>query len=135
MTTNQLPFSPAPIPLAEDGQRAASRKPRRSLQADFAAELKAHNIPYVSVDEAKRSLFSNTRLLSFHFVAYSRAGPNWLVWCGERKAQSVQAMREWERVFGEGFISRFCVRRKNGLAYLDLAGQPVSFSELSAHVI
>jgi hypothetical protein len=94
----------------------------RSLhyEAAFEAFLHGRGIPYVSVDEAKRALFANTRLKSFGFVVYSKSGPNLLVdikgrshrkrgrsskrsfdsWTTE---QDVADLVEWEQVFGEGF--------------------------------
>jgi len=79
--------------------------------AAFEAFLKGRSIPYVSVESAKKALFSNTRLKSFDFVVYSKKGPNLLIdikgrrggketWATER---DVIDLAQWEQVFGEGF--------------------------------
>ena len=67
--------------------------------------LRARNIPYVNVDEAKRALFASAQLRSFHFVAYMRAGANWLIFAATVNRQARECMAEWERVFGQGFIA------------------------------
>lgn len=67
--------------------------------------LRAHNIPYVNVDEAKRALFASAKLRSFHFVAYMQTGTNWLIFAAAINRQAREDMAEWERVFGEGFIA------------------------------
>lgn len=87
-------------------------------EAAFEAYLRHRGIPYVAVDEAKRSLFANAKLKSFDFVVYSKSGPNLLVdvkgrSCRNRSARSgfetwsteqdVLDLQQWEQVFGEGF--------------------------------
>ena len=67
--------------------------------------LRAHNIPYVNVDEARRALFASAKLRSFHFVAYMQPGANWLIFAAAANRQVREGMAEWERVFGEGFIA------------------------------
>jgi hypothetical protein len=59
------------------------------------------------VDEAKRALFASAKLRSFHFVAYSRTGPNWLIFAAAANRRAREDMAEWERVFGGGFIAVF----------------------------
>lgn len=88
-------------------------------EAAFEALLRQRGVPYVAVDEAKKALFANSKLKSFDFVVYSRSGPNLLIdikgrqlrearsvcpqtWATE---QDVDDLAEWQRVFGEGFIS------------------------------
>lgn len=87
-------------------------------EAAFEAYLRERGIPYVSVDEAKKALFANSKLKSFDFVVYSPSGPNLLVdvkgrQCstnsGRRSLQTwatredVDDLAQWEQVFGDGF--------------------------------
>lgn len=88
-------------------------------EAAFEELLRQKGVPYVAVDEAKKSLFANTKLKSFDFIVYSRSGPNLLTdikgrqlrnarscspqtWVTER---DVEDLAEWQRVFGAGFVS------------------------------
>jgi hypothetical protein len=89
-------------------------------ESAFEAFLQNRATPYVSVEEAKKALFANSKLKSFGFVVYSKNGPNLLVdvkgrshrrrgaspkrsfdtWATER---DVADLVQWEEVFGEGF--------------------------------
>lgn len=82
--------------------------------------LRARGVPFVPVDEAKKSTFRDVRLKSFDFIVYSTGGTNWLVdikgrrW-GPRGKQSrptlenwitqddLDGLRQWQTVFGAGF--------------------------------
>ena len=90
-------------------------------EAAFEAYLRDKGIPYVAVDEAKKALFSDSKLKSFDFVVYSKAGPNLLVDIKGRSMRSttdkpargtfetwatqqdVDDLIQWQQVFGEGF--------------------------------
>src|SRR5687767_11699436 len=100
----------------------------------FEHYLRANQIPYVAVDEAKRALraaplkdsngldhTAPARLKSFDFVVYSQAGPNLLVDLKGRKhagrggrsmqnwvtADDVDGLAEWATIFGGGFEPAF----------------------------
>ena len=92
---------------------------RNHYEAAFEAFLRDRGVPYVAVDESRRALFSQSKLKSFDFVVYSRGGPNLLVDVKGRKAtdaatlqtwatrRDVEDLYQWQRVFGEGFVSVF----------------------------
>jgi hypothetical protein len=99
---------------------AAMAGRRNHYALAFEAFLRSRSIPFVNVDEAKRALFSNSRLKSFDFVVYSKKGKNLLVdlngrshsnrgkvggfqtWTGE---EDVADLIEWEKIFGEEFVA------------------------------
>jgi hypothetical protein len=88
--------------------------------------LKERKIPFVNVDEAKKALFASARLGAFHFVAYQKAGPNWLIWAAHLTRQSRMDLMEWEKIFGDGFVG--VVARENAarqIAFKTLAGEVV----------
>ncbi len=87
-------------------------------EAAFEGYLRDRKTPYVAVDEAKKALFASTKLKSFDFVVYSKAGPNLLVDVKGRQAKQnstrrgyeswtterdVEDLIQWQEVFGEGF--------------------------------
>lgn len=91
-------------------------------EAAFEDYLRAHGVPYVSVDEAKKALFARSTLKSFDFVVYSKAGPNLLVDVKGRQCstnssrrsrqtwatqEDVDDLAQWEVVFGDGFRAMF----------------------------
>jgi hypothetical protein len=107
-----------------------------AYEAAFEDFLRRRQIPYVAVDEAKRTAFRNAKLKSFDFIVYTAAGTNWLVdvkgrrWAARKVGgkpawenwvteADLDGLEQWQRVFGPGF---------NGLllfAYrLDSAGEP-----------
>ena len=94
----------------------------------FEHYLRAHAIPYVAVDEAKRALRREdrhdslpTKLKSFDFVVYSSGGANLLVDVKGRKhtgntgralqnwvtRDDVECLETWAGVFGNGFEPAF----------------------------
>ena len=92
--------------------------------AAFEEYLRARRVPYVAVDEQRRSLLADASLKSFDFIVTasdSPAGtrPNLLVdvkgrrfpgaggsrWESWATAEDVDALLHWERVFGDGFRS------------------------------
>lgn len=92
---------------------------QRRFHYDLAFEhyLRAKQIPYVAVDEAKKALNGAGKLKSFDFVVYAEAGPNLLVDVKGRKhsgrsrkhldnwvtEEDVADLRRWQEVFGKGF--------------------------------
>ena len=94
---------------------------RFHYDAAFEHYLRAKKIPYVSVDEARRSLHGPVKLKNFDFVVYGQSGPNLLVDVKGRKHsgrshraldnwvtdQDVQDLQHWQHVFGPGFKAAF----------------------------
>ncbi len=84
-------------------------------EAAFEDYLRHHGMPYVAVDEAKRSVFGTAKLKSFDFVVYRPSGHNLLVDVKGRRARPGQALaswiprrdiddlREWKDIFGDAF--------------------------------
>ncbi len=95
----------------------------RRFHYDLAFEhyLRAKQIPYVAVDEARKSLHGPVKLKNFDFVVYGQTGPNLLVDVKGRKhsgkshkaldnwvtADDVNDLQHWQRVFGPGFRAAF----------------------------
>lgn len=87
----------------------------------FEHYLRAKQIPYVAVDEAKKSLHGASKLKSFDFVVYGKSGPNLLVDVKGRKhagrshrqfhnwvtRDDVDDLLRWQEVFGTGFRAAF----------------------------
>jgi hypothetical protein len=95
---------------------------RRSFIASVECELRQSGIPHVSIDEAKKALFTGSKLKAFHFVVYDKKAENWLLWCGEPTAAIRQDMTEWANVFGQGFQVAYAVRRARGIIYKSSSG-------------
>jgi hypothetical protein len=92
---------------------------QRRFHYDLAFEhyLRAKQIPYVAVDEARKALQGPTKLKSFDFVVYAQRGANLLVDVKGRKhsgrsqrsldnwvtEDDVTDLVKWQGVFGEGF--------------------------------
>ncbi len=92
---------------------------QRRFHYDQAFEhyLRAKQIPYVAVDEAKKALHGSNKLKSFDFVVYARSGPNLLVDVKGRKhsgrspnqldnwvtADDIRDLKQWQEVFGPDF--------------------------------
>ena len=92
---------------------------QRRFHYDLAFEhyLRAKQIPYVAVDEAKKALHGAGKLKSFDFVVYGQSGPNLLVDVKGRKhsgrsrkqldnwvtEEDVIDLQRWQDVFGKGF--------------------------------
>ena len=95
-------------------------------EAAFEDYLRSGGIPYVAVDEAKRSAFADVALKSFDFLVYSESGPNLIVDVKGRKfpdaagqgpkrqtkawenwvtRDDVVGLEQWQRVFGGDFLS------------------------------
>lgn len=87
-------------------------------EAAFEEYLRQRRIPYVAVDEQRRTLLEQASLKSMDFIVYSRnpvnllvdikgrrfptvvGGHKWENWTG---AEDVPALLQWQEVFGTGF--------------------------------
>ncbi len=90
---------------------------RFHYDAAFEHYLRANQIPYVAVDEARKAMQGPRKLKSFDFVVYGKSGPNLLVDVKGRKhsgkshksldnwvtADDVADLQQWEKIFGDGF--------------------------------
>jgi hypothetical protein len=113
-------------------------------EAAFEAFLRSRGVPYVAVDEAKRSLLSSgTSIKSLDFIV-SAGEISWLVdvkgrrfpsgdqqrqyWKNWSTADDLRSLAEWERLFGENFRGLFV------FAY-DVLGQraPLPAEQLFEH--
>lgn len=118
-----------PTPTTGARPEPLTKSTKRRLRDRVERLLRDRCIPYVNVDEAKRALFASARLRSFHFVAYSRTGPNWLIFAAAANRQALDDMAEWERVFGEGFIAVFASPStvdKTGVRFRTLDRRPLT---------
>jgi radical SAM superfamily enzyme YgiQ (UPF0313 family) len=94
---------------------------RHHYEQAFEGYLRAHRIPYVAVDEAKKALLPRGSaagsLKSFDFVIYGE-GANLLVEVKGRKAgrrrleswvtlEDLASLRRWEELFGPEFQAAF----------------------------
>ena len=100
--------------------RGSAVKAHIHYEKAFEDYLRARQIPYVAVDEAKKAVFRDARLKSFDFIVYSSGQTNWLVdvkggrWA-TRKTNGKPAWEnwvtqadldgqvQWQEVFGVGF--------------------------------
>ncbi len=88
--------------------------------AAFEEYLRHHRVPYVAVDETRRSLLSEVSLKSPDYIVSPPAGENWLIDVKGRKFPSgggqpshtwenwatrddIDSMLRWQTVFGKGF--------------------------------
>jgi hypothetical protein len=127
------PPSPAPpAPPAPKPSGALPPRPRGTpLALHIERELRRRNIPYVSVDEAKKALFASSRLKTFHFCVYAPEGSNWLLLCDEAGEANRADMAEWQNIFGDGFKSVFAVERKAGIVFKTLSDERVTLQDLA----
>lgn len=100
--------------------------PRRRSPAHYESAfedfLRQQGVPFIRVDQARRTIFAGAKLKSFDFVIYPPTGSNLLVDVKGRKAgyqadrssprrywqnwvpqEDLQAMTVWEKTFGPGF--------------------------------
>ena len=90
--------------------------------AAFEAYLRARRIPYVAVDEKRRSLLAEASLKSMDFLVHSVRGENLLVdvkgrryptagnggrWENWVTAEDVDSLLHWEEIFGAGHRAVF----------------------------
>ncbi len=93
-------------------------------EAAFEEYLRQNRIPYVAVDEAKRSLMADGRSIkSLDFIVSSAGTHSWLVdvkgrrfpsgdetkqyWKNWSTRDDLKSLAEWETVFGEAFRGLF----------------------------
>ena len=86
--------------------------------------LQSQSVPYLRIDETKRSVFGGTKFKSFDLVVYPESEANILVDVKGRKwpymsrggkrywenwvtAEDLESLRHWEMVFGGGFRAAF----------------------------
>ncbi len=92
----------------------------------FGAMVRAFSLPHVAVDEAKRVVFRSAKLRAFDLIVYAETGPNSLVYVGQRRKPIVEAMRDWETTFGDGFEALFAVPCGDESRYRTLDGATVA---------
>jgi hypothetical protein len=93
-------------------------------EAAFEAWLRSHGVPYVAVDEAKRSLLSNgDSIKSLDFIVSAPGPTTWLVdvkgrrfpsgdetrqyWKNWSTRDDLRSLALWEGLFGAGFCGLF----------------------------
>ena len=88
-------------------------------EAAFEAYLRRERLPYIAVDEARRSLVPDGSLKSLDFIVSPPSGPAWLVdvkgrrfpsgdehhqyWKNWSTRDDLRSLAAWERHFGSGF--------------------------------
>ena len=111
------PIKPAFLPL------------KYSLRETVERFLRERGVPYINVDEAKRALFAGAKLRSFHFVVYRTSGQNWLVFAAALRRESREDLRQWEGIFGDGFVAVVVTRVSDrALRFRTLAGESVELA-------
>ncbi len=118
-------------------------KPSAHYEAALADYLRSRGIPYVGVDEARRSVFAGAKIKSFDFIVYPPGGQSWLVDVKGRKfpylsrgaarywenwvtQADLDGLARWEAVFAEGFVAMLV------FAYV-LCGDPARWPTLCVH--
>jgi hypothetical protein len=93
-------------------------------EAAFEAYLRSRGVPYVAVDEAKRSVLSDGgSIKSLDFIVSAPGGTTWLVdvkgrrfpagedqkqyWKNWSTRDDLDSLAQWERLFGEAFQGLF----------------------------
>ena len=91
-------------------------------EAAFEEFLRLRQVPYIAVDEAKRSLMANSSIKSLDFLVTSSRGATWLVdvkgrrfpsgeqkqyWKNWSTRDDLESLAHWERLFGERFHGLF----------------------------
>ena len=92
-------------------------------EAAFEQYLRKRGVPYVAVDEARRSLLGVTSIKSLDFIVSPAAGPSWLVdvkgrrfpsgdeqkqyWKNWSTRDDLTSLAHWERLFGPQFGGLF----------------------------
>ncbi len=94
-------------------------------EAAFEEYLRGHGLPYVAVDEARRSLLSSgASLKSLDFIVSSLGPTTWLVdvkgrhfptsngegrqyWKNWSTQDDLESLSQWEELFGRGFCALF----------------------------
>jgi len=95
---------------------------RRHIHYEAAFEdfLRSRGLPYVPVDETRKTLFAGAKIKSFDFLVYRHEGPHLLVDIKGRKfpydsrgakrywenwvtREDLEDLSQWQDVFGDGF--------------------------------
>jgi hypothetical protein len=91
-------------------------------EAAFEEYLRARLVPYVAVDEAKRSLWSSGSIKSLDFIVSPPGGDSWLVdvkgrrfpsgeqkqyWKNWSTRDDLVSLAHWEQLFGTQFCGLF----------------------------
>src|SRR4030088_2691729 len=91
-------------------------------EAAFEEYLRSRQVPYVAVDEARRSLLGDASIKSLDFIISSASGGTWLVdvkgrrfpsgeqkqyWKNWSTRDDLSSLSQWERLFGEPFGALF----------------------------
>ncbi|HEY4312648.1 MAG TPA: HYExAFE family protein [Pirellulales bacterium] len=91
-------------------------------EAAFEEYLRARQVPYVAVDEGRRSLMADTSLKSLDFIVSSSSGNSWLVdvkgrrfpsgeqkqyWKNWSTRDDLTSLSRWETLFGDRFAALF----------------------------
>jgi hypothetical protein len=127
-TPTDAPTSPMTTPVAPASTIPTPAPPtlKRTLRETVERYLRDHSIPYINVDEAKKALFAGAKLRSFHFVVYLKDRKNWLVWAAQLRKESRVDLKQWEDIFGEGFVAVVAKQARDGaLKFKTLAGEKV----------
>jgi hypothetical protein len=116
-----------------------------SYEVAFADYLRRRSIPFVPVDESRRSVFAGERIKSFDLILHAPGERRWIVdvkgrqfpyvaedggrryWENWVTREDIDGLREWETVFGDGFEGCFV------FAYL-LDGPPERWPVAQPHV-
>ena len=82
---------------------------RTALVARLDKYMYEKDWPFVDVDAAKKAIFNATNIKTFDYIVYNASGPNllMLVVTGRPTSAQVKLMKEWEHLFGEGFLTAF----------------------------
>jgi hypothetical protein len=92
-------------------------------EAAFEAYLRDRRLPYVAIDETKRSLLCGESIKSLDFIVHSGQRASWLIdvkgrrfpganeqkqyWKNWSTRDDLRAMAAWEQLFGAGFQGLF----------------------------
>jgi hypothetical protein len=91
-------------------------------EAAFEAYLRSRRVPYVAVDETKRSQFAGGSIKSLDFIVSPACGGSWLVdvkgrrfpsgeqkhyWKNWSTRDDLVSLARWERLFGDQFGGLF----------------------------
>jgi hypothetical protein len=95
----------------------------KHYEAAFEAYLHERRLPYIPIDETKRSLLAGESIKSLDFIIRARPGSSWLIdvkgrrfpaanerrqyWKNWTTRDDLRALAAWERLFGEGFQGLF----------------------------
>jgi len=111
MTTNTpnetRPDDGTPSPHGLAWQHLASG--RAGLVAQLDKYMYEKDWPFVDVVRARRAIFNAADIKTFDYIVYNVSGPNLLllVVTGRPTSAQVKLMKEWEHLFGEGFLAAF----------------------------